>query len=64
MMESFKPDWYQALCDSDTGVDSSKKRIGKSIDRTLSFLDECVECKQGSEVSHTEILIPHFHHKL
>ncbi|KAI0231930.1 Queuine tRNA-ribosyltransferase accessory subunit 2 [Lamellibrachia satsuma] len=30
IQESLKPDWYQALCDSDSNKDSSKKRLRKS----------------------------------
>lgn len=48
-MEAMFPDWYQALSDSDTDVNSSNKRILKSVDRTLAFLDKIVEKQQSSE---------------
>ena len=50
MIESFHPDWFQALCDSDTDHSSSKKRIKKSVDRTISYLDKCIERVDSSEV--------------
>lgn len=50
-MEAMFPDWYQALSDSDTDVNSSNKRILKSVDRTLAFLDKIVEKQQSSEVN-------------
>ena len=49
IQESLKPDWYQALCDSDSDKDSSKKRLRKSVERTLNYLDECLERHNKSE---------------
>ncbi|KAJ8039168.1 Queuine tRNA-ribosyltransferase accessory subunit 2 [Holothuria leucospilota] len=40
---SSRPDIFQALCDGDTPEGCSKKRICKAVDRTLAFLDECLE---------------------
>ena len=50
IVESFQPDWFQALADSDTDRDSSKKRIRKSLDKTLDYLDDCVSRKDQSDV--------------
>ena len=49
IQESLKPDWYQALCDSDANKDSSKKRLRKGVERTLNYLDECLEKHNKSE---------------
>lgn len=40
-----KPDAYQALCDCDTPTDAQEKRLKKSVDRTLKFLDYAVQHK-------------------
>ncbi|XP_065361245.1 queuine tRNA-ribosyltransferase accessory subunit 2 [Calliphora vicina] len=49
LVESFKPDIYQGLCDADTNFDSAKKRIQKSVDRTETFMDSCYEHHNNSE---------------
>ncbi|XP_014673970.1 PREDICTED: queuine tRNA-ribosyltransferase subunit QTRTD1-like [Priapulus caudatus] len=49
IVEAFQPDWFQALCDSDTGKESSLKRIRKSVDRTISFLDSCLKMQEASK---------------
>ncbi|XP_039489033.1 queuine tRNA-ribosyltransferase accessory subunit 2 [Drosophila santomea] len=38
MVASFKPDFYEGLCDADTNWESAKKRIQKSVDRTEKFM--------------------------
>ncbi|XP_017005442.2 queuine tRNA-ribosyltransferase accessory subunit 2 [Drosophila takahashii] len=38
MVASFKPDIYQGLCDADTNLESAKKRVQKSVDRTEKFM--------------------------
>lgn len=48
LVETFKPDIYQGLCDADTNYESSKKRIQKSVDRTESFMDYCYEQQTSS----------------
>ncbi|XP_021922136.1 queuine tRNA-ribosyltransferase accessory subunit 2 isoform X2 [Zootermopsis nevadensis] len=50
MIEAFQPDMYQALCDGDTDLKSSKKRIHKSIDKSLMFFEKCLERHEKSEV--------------
>lgn len=47
---ALKPDIYQALCDSDTDRESGKKRLNKSVERTLRFLDKCIEEHEGNQV--------------
>ncbi|XP_058460573.1 queuine tRNA-ribosyltransferase accessory subunit 2 isoform X2 [Malaya genurostris] len=49
LVEAFKPDIYVPLFDGDTYVDSSKKRVQKSVDRTETFLKQCLEVHRKSE---------------
>ena len=42
-IDALQPDWFQSLCDSDTDKTSSRKRVRKSVDRTLKYVDECIE---------------------
>ncbi|XP_023296902.2 queuine tRNA-ribosyltransferase accessory subunit 2 [Lucilia cuprina] len=49
LVEAFKPDIYQGLCDADTNWESAKKRIQKSVDRTEAFMDACYEHHNNSE---------------
>ncbi|XP_028394617.1 queuine tRNA-ribosyltransferase accessory subunit 2-like [Dendronephthya gigantea] len=48
ILTSFKPDIAQCLCDSIPSGQTSK-RNKKSVDRTLKFLDEILECKKSNE---------------
>ncbi|XP_055896182.1 queuine tRNA-ribosyltransferase accessory subunit 2-like isoform X1 [Biomphalaria glabrata] len=57
IQESFCPDWFQAMSDGDTDVSCGNKRLVKSVDRTLDFLDEIVEAKNKSEVLSKSSLI-------
>ncbi|XP_050332956.1 queuine tRNA-ribosyltransferase accessory subunit 2 [Bactrocera neohumeralis] len=58
-VEVLKPDIYQGLCDADTNLDSSKKRITKSVDRTAQFMDLCYERHQNSTVlNKTALFVP------
>lgn len=50
VQEAFQPDWFQALSDGDTDRDCGQKRLRKSVDRTLDFLDEIVEKMHSSQV--------------
>ncbi|XP_051870130.1 queuine tRNA-ribosyltransferase accessory subunit 2 isoform X2 [Pristis pectinata] len=58
IQQAFKPDWYQSMADGEPlPPGSSRKRINKSVDRTLGFLDECLKVHQNSEVlKNTEII--------
>ncbi|XP_077986508.1 queuine tRNA-ribosyltransferase accessory subunit 2-like [Glandiceps talaboti] len=57
MMKSFQPDWFECLYDGDQqAIQSSKKRNKKSVDRTLTYLDEILNAKQTmEELKKTEI---------
>lgn len=51
IQQAFKPDWYHCMADGEPlPPGSSRKRINKSVDRTLGFLDECLKVHQNSEV--------------
>ena len=50
VQEACQPDWYQALSDGDTNAESSRKRTGKAVDRTLQFLDQILERHGKSQV--------------
>lgn len=49
IVKLFRPVSYQALCDSDTPLNCSNKRLNKSVDHSLKFLDECIEEHNNSE---------------
>eukprot|EP00099_Drosophila_melanogaster_P021178 NP_648320.1 uncharacterized protein Dmel_CG3434 [Drosophila melanogaster] len=43
IVASFKPDMYEGLCDADTNLESAKKRVQKSVDRTEKFMQYIYE---------------------
>lgn len=49
IQKAYHPVSYQALCDSDTSCDCSTKRLNKSLDNSLRFLDECLQEHSSSE---------------
>ncbi|XP_028656306.1 queuine tRNA-ribosyltransferase accessory subunit 2 [Erpetoichthys calabaricus] len=49
LQAAVKPDWFQSMADGDTsGQHTSWKRVRKSVDRTLVFLDECLKLQKES----------------
>ena len=50
VQEAVKPDWYQALADTDTADENQRKRCRKGVDRTLQFLDAIIEKRHLSKV--------------
>ena len=50
VMSNFRPDAYQALCDSDTPFETSNKRIQRSVDRSLYLLEECINKQKDAEI--------------
>ncbi|CAH1787154.1 unnamed protein product [Owenia fusiformis] len=56
VQEAFKFDWFAALSDGDTDKQTSRKRVRKSVDRTLQWLDESIEKLQKSDVQSSERL--------
>ncbi|XP_046577462.1 queuine tRNA-ribosyltransferase accessory subunit 2-like isoform X1 [Haliotis rubra] len=56
IQSAVQPDWCQALCDHDTNAESSRKRAVKSVDRTLSFLDQILQKQSNYErLKNTEV---------
>ncbi|KAL5293390.1 QTRTD1 family protein [Megaselia abdita] len=49
LVEVFQPDMYHSLPDSDTNIDSSKKRLRKSLIRNLDFFENSLEIHKTSE---------------
>ncbi|KAK9298936.1 hypothetical protein QLX08_007912 [Tetragonisca angustula] len=49
IIETFKPDMYVALCDGDTNIDSSRKRISKSVESSMTFFEQCFIKHSSSE---------------
>lgn len=57
VIETFKPDMYVALCDGDTNINSSKKRVSNSIQNSTKFFDNCFTKHSSSEaLKSSEIL--------
>ena len=51
LVEAFKPDTFEALCDSASSLTNKPKRIRKSVDRTLSFLDQTLALRVENQVN-------------
>ncbi|XP_041669940.1 queuine tRNA-ribosyltransferase accessory subunit 2 isoform X2 [Cheilinus undulatus] len=50
LQKTVKPDWYQSMADGETWQNNtSRKRVRKSVDRTLAHLDECLLVHQKSK---------------
>ena len=49
IVETFKPDFYVALCDGDTNIDSSRKRISKAVRRSNTLFEQCLTRHSASE---------------
>ena len=56
-IEVSQPDIFEALFDSASSQDSQLKRIKKSVDRTLKFLDDTLERKESFKVCECCILL-------
>lgn len=50
MVEQYKPDFYAALADVLSDTEPGNKRIRKSVDRTLRWLDECIEKNKSLDI--------------
>ncbi|XP_068615570.1 queuine tRNA-ribosyltransferase accessory subunit 2-like [Brachionichthys hirsutus] len=57
LLKAVQPDWYQSMADGETWQNNtSRKRVRKSVDRTLSHLDECLLVHhQSQELEGTEV---------
>ncbi|XP_029955839.1 queuine tRNA-ribosyltransferase accessory subunit 2 isoform X2 [Salarias fasciatus] len=50
LQKTIRPDWYQSMADGETWqVNTSRKRVRKSVDRTLAHLDECLLLHEKSQ---------------
>ncbi|XP_008306183.1 queuine tRNA-ribosyltransferase accessory subunit 2 isoform X2 [Cynoglossus semilaevis] len=50
LQKTVQPDWYQTMADGETWQNNtSRKRVRKSVDRTLAHLDECLLLHQKSQ---------------
>uniref|UniRef100_A0A8D0BEV8 Queuine tRNA-ribosyltransferase accessory subunit 2 n=1 Tax=Salvator merianae TaxID=96440 RepID=A0A8D0BEV8_SALMN len=58
LQQVIQPDWFQCLSDGDTVAEQiSKKRAKKSVDRSLSFLDECLQLQEKSPELQQSLMI-------
>ncbi|XP_062983716.1 queuine tRNA-ribosyltransferase accessory subunit 2 [Elgaria multicarinata webbii] len=58
IQQVIQPDWFQCLSDGDTiAGETSKKRAKKSVDRSLSFLDECLQLQEKSPELQQSLMI-------
>ena len=58
-VEVLRPNVFECLCDSSPSIGNKPKRIGKSVDRTLRFLDETVESRATNKVRRTVTCLAH-----
>ncbi|XP_013857674.1 queuine tRNA-ribosyltransferase accessory subunit 2 [Austrofundulus limnaeus] len=50
LQKMVQPDWYHTMADGETWqINTSRKRVRKSVDRTLAHLDECLLLHQKSQ---------------
>ncbi|XP_076146746.1 queuine tRNA-ribosyltransferase accessory subunit 2 isoform X1 [Alosa pseudoharengus] len=50
LQAAIQPDWYQSMADGETGQENTtRKRVRKAVDRTLSHLDECLVLHQKTQ---------------
>ena len=48
-VQAYKPDLYVALCDGDTNINSSAKRISKAVLRSKTLLEQCLDIHLHSD---------------
>lgn len=53
IMETFRPDIYETLCDGDTNLQSTKKRCLKAAEITSTMFEKCMLRHKNSLVSIT-----------
>ncbi|XP_024881284.1 queuine tRNA-ribosyltransferase accessory subunit 2 [Temnothorax curvispinosus] len=49
LVQAYKPDLYVALCDGDTNVNSSAKRVSKAVRRSKTLLEQCLDIHLRSD---------------
>lgn len=57
VLEVFKPDIVQCLCDTTPASGQTEKRIRKSVDRTLKFLDKFIEERGRNKVGKWQAML-------
>ena len=57
VLEVFKPDIAECLCDTIPASGQTEKRIRKSVDRTLKFLDKCTEERERNKVGKWQAML-------
>lgn len=59
IQEALQPDWFQCLSDGEVACEevTSIKRVRKSVDRSLLFLDNCLQLQEKSEVLRQSMII-------
>ncbi|XP_007062147.3 queuine tRNA-ribosyltransferase accessory subunit 2 isoform X1 [Chelonia mydas] len=58
MQRALQPDWFQCLSDGDTiSGETSRKRAKKSVDRSLFFLDECLQLQEKSPELQDSVMV-------
>lgn len=51
IQRAIQPDWFQCIADGDTiSGEVTRKRAKKSVDRSLSFLDACLQLLEKTPV--------------
>jgi queuine tRNA-ribosyltransferase accessory subunit len=50
MVSQYKPDFYAAMADVLSDTDPGDKRTRKSVERTLRWLDECLEQTKNLDI--------------
>lgn len=50
-VKASQPNVFESLCDSVSSVNNKLKRVRKSVDRTLNFLDSILTAQQENKVS-------------
>lgn len=49
LVQAYKPDLYVALCDGDTNINSSAKRVSKAVSRSKILLEQCLDIHLRSD---------------
>ena len=57
VLKVFKPDIVQCLCDTTPASGQTEKRIRKSVDRTLKFLDKYIEEREQNKVGKWQAML-------
>lgn len=50
LVQNMKPDLYVALCDGDTNINSSAKRVSSAVSRSKTLLEQCLSIHQSSDI--------------